>query len=213
MNQPNNPVGRLKQMLALEERRSALQAELDSLVQQLNRLKDSLFDNVQPAAAAVPAARRGPAPGVRRGGRRGVLKEKIMAALTSAGSAGVRVKELAVSLGTKPVNIHSWFHSALKGASPITKITGGHYRLGASSAAAASAPAPARRSRRRGTKRGQLTATILSELKAAGPKGVSVGDIAKKLGANYRNVYIWFATTGKKFKEVKKVAPATYKIS
>jgi uncharacterized protein YjcR len=52
-----------------------------------------------------------------------------MAALTAAGAAGVQVKELAEAIGTKAVNIHSWFHSTIKRNPEIKKISGGHYRL------------------------------------------------------------------------------------
>lgn len=220
MNQPNTRVDRLKQMLALEERRSTLQNELDSLVQQLHQLKDQLFDDNAPALAApvrkVAPAAAAPASGGRRGGRRPILKEKIMAALQSAGSNGVIVKDLAAAIGINPVNVHSWFHSALKRPdSGIIKISGGHYKLGrgGSSSAAPSAPAPkkAPRGKRKGMKRGELTANILATLKAAGGSGVTVTDLSKQLGANYRNIYIWFATTGKKFKQVQKAGPATYK--
>jgi hypothetical protein len=65
---------------------------------------------------------------------------------------------------------------------------------------------------RKGTKRGELTAAILDGLKTAGTVGITVADLAKKLGANYKNIYIWFATTGKKH-PVKKLAPATYSLS
>jgi hypothetical protein len=114
------------------------------------------------------------------------------------------------------VNIHSWFHSALKRDKSITKLSSGHYRLTASSTVAKTPPTttvvkPAKRARR-GTKRGQLTADILGGLRAAGSKGITVADLAAKLGANYKNIYIWFATTGKKH-PVTKLAPATYKLS
>lgn len=203
-------------MLSLEQRRSDLQQELDSLVQQLDSLKKNLFNENAPATKAtapVAASVRKAAP---KRAKRGALKAKITAALESAGSLGVKVKDLAAALGTKPVNVHSWFHSALKRGSGITKLSGGHYRLAGSSAGAKAAPAakaakPAKKARK-GAKRGQLTADILSALKSAGTKGTTVGDLASKLGANYKNIYIWFATTGKKH-PVKKLAPATYSLS
>jgi hypothetical protein len=37
-----------------------------------------------------------------------------MTALEAAGSAGIKVKELSEAIGTKAVNIHSWFHSTVK---------------------------------------------------------------------------------------------------
>jgi hypothetical protein len=221
MKSTNIQVDRLKQMLTLEQRRLDLQTELDSLVQQVEVLKKGLFDGgsspVKDRVASSGPVRTRKA----KRGQRGLLKQKITAALESAGALGVKVKDLAAALDTKPVNIHSWFHSALKRDKSITKITGGHYRLSTSGAtakgAAAAAPVkakPAKVARKagKGAKRGQLTADILGALKAAGSKGITVADLASKLGANYKNIYIWFATTGKKH-PVKKLAPATYSLA
>ena len=57
-----------------------------------------------------------------------------------------------------------------------------------------------------------MSAAIIENLKAAGAKGVKIGDLADKLGAKYKNVYIWFATTGKKNTSIKRIAPATYRL-
>ena len=218
MKNLNPRIERLKQMMVLEEKRTALQGELDSISQQLSALKDRLLDEGGGRAALAPRIT-----GVARktGGKRqkrGLLKDKIMAALDAAGSAGVKVKDLAAALGTKPVNIHSWFHSALKRKAPIKKITGGHYRLaGKGTVAAARVAKPAKTAAkgkgRRGAKRGQLTARILAALKDAGSGGITVADLSNKLGAKYKNIYIWFATTGKKNSSVKKLGPAKYKLA
>jgi phosphatidylserine/phosphatidylglycerophosphate/cardiolipin synthase-like enzyme len=148
-----------------------------------------------------------------------------MAALEAAGDAGVRVKELAQAIGTKPVNIHSWFHSSMKRYPAIKKIQGGHYRLqgnlgdgksasgGGRKAPTAKASKTTPRGKGKGpSKRGQLSARILSELESAGSQGINVRELADKLGANYKNIYIWFATTGKKNSSIKKVGPAQYRL-
>jgi hypothetical protein len=216
MTTNSTQVDRLKQMLSLEQRRSDLQQQLDSLVQQLENLKKALLGDSSPVAKATSPTAAPAAKGKGKRSKRGVLKEKITAALESAGSLGVKVKDLAEAIGTKPVNIHSWFHSALKRDSAITKVRGGHYRLSSSSAGAKAAPVtkavkPGKK-KGKGTKRGQLTADILGALKTVGSKGITVADLSKKLGANYKNIYIWFATTGKKH-PVKKLAPATYALA
>ena len=77
---------------------------------------------------------------------------------------------------------------------------------------AVATPVKAAKGKKR-AKRGQLSANILSELKSAGSKGVTVADLASKLGADYKNIYVWFATTGKNRPGVKKIAPATYKLA
>ena len=99
MKNLNPRIERLKQMMVLEEKRAALQGELDSISQQLSSLKDRLLDEGGGGAAAAPRIA-----GIARktGGKRqkrGLLKDKIMAALDAAGSAGVKVKDLAAALG------------------------------------------------------------------------------------------------------------------
>jgi hypothetical protein len=51
---------------------------------------------------------------------------------------------------------------------------------------------------------------IVGTLKAAGKSGATVKDIAKKLGKSYGNISVWFHTTGKGIKEIKKVAPGKF---
>lgn len=218
----NSRIERIKQMMALEEKRAALQGELDSVMKQMSGLKDRLFEEAASVASPTPKLANVAQRFSKKRQARGLLKDKVMAALEAAGSMGVKVKELAAVIGTKPVNIHSWFHSALKRKAPIKKLTGGHYRLDTKSVAAATAasakPAkatvPATNGKaRRGLKRGQLTADIIAALKNAGSAGISVADLSSKLGAKYKNIYIWFATTGKKNAAVKKVGPAKYKLA
>lgn len=224
----NNPrIERLKEMLALEERRAKLHEDLSTLLARMSSVRETFFERGGTRAAAVVAApstgsgrtRVGP----RRKAKRGALKEKIMAALEAAGATGVRVKDLAAKLATKPVNIHSWFHSTSKRNAAIKKISGGHYRLENKGAAVSSkstttggSTSPragkARGGRGRQSKRGELSARIVSELQRAGSKGITVRELAGKLGTKYKNTYIWFATTGKKNSKIKKTGPATYKI-
>lgn len=63
----------------------------------------------------------------------------------------------------------------------------------------------------KGNARGQLLARILTSLKAAGSSGVTIKTLAEKFKMPYRNVQVWFATTGKKNPSIKKIAPATYR--
>ena len=225
MNPANSRIQSLKEMLSLEERRAGLQKDIDAIEQRMSALKDAIFSGSAATAAPSPSvsASRKTTQRASNGRQpRGLLKDKIMTALQAAGSEGVRVKDLAEALNTKAVNVHSWFHSNIKRDSSIKKISGGHYRLaGSSRSSDESAPAAAKpsagrpkkadgRGGSRTGKRGQLSAKILDALKSAGSNGISVGDLSTKLGLKYKNVYIWFATTGKKNSQVKKVAPATY---
>lgn len=62
---------------------------------------------------------------------------------------------------------------------------------------------------RRG-KRGQMKARVVEALTAAGKEGMSVKDLAQKLRTTYGNVSVWFQSTGKQFKEIRRVAPGRY---
>jgi hypothetical protein len=64
--------------------------------------------------------------------------------------------------------------------------------------------------RRMASPPGGLKGRIIRALRAAGDKGVTVTDLAAKLGKSYGNISVWFHTTGKGVKEIKKVAPGKF---
>jgi hypothetical protein len=225
MSNLTSRIDRLKSLLVLEEKRAALQLEVDELHRQITTIRDHLFDEA-PTPVAQPAAKVARKSAPKGRAQRGALKASILSALEAAGHAGVRVTELAGSLGTKAANLHAWFHSTAKKLPQIVKVAGGHYRLNglapqpakASTAAAttkkpAKAVKPAKASKPGRAKRGALTENILVTLGEAGSQGISIKDVSAKVGAHYRNVAVWFATTGKKNPKIKKVAPATYKLA
>lgn len=77
--------------------------------------------------------------------------------------------------------------------------------------APAAKPAPAPKSAKaKRTRPGHFRDSVIDLLKGAGKTGISVKDIAAKLGVNAQRIYAWFNATGKNVKEIKKVAPATY---
>ena len=55
-----------------------------------------------------------------------------------------------------------------------------------------------------------LKERIVQTLKTAGKSGVTVKDMAAKLGKSYGNVSVWFHTTAKSMKEIKKVEPGRF---
>lgn len=209
----------LKSLLALEEKRTALQEQIDDIEQQILSIRDQILGD---APSTIARAVRKIAPKAGRA-QRGALKAQIIAALESAGHAGVRVTELAEALGTKAANLHAWFHATAKRMPSIVKVAGGHYRLngnGNGAKATASAPAAAKAPKAKAgkakggkAKRGALSDNVLAALESAGSNGISIKDLSDKVGSNYRNVAVWFATTGKKNPKIKKVAPATYKLA
>ncbi len=58
--------------------------------------------------------------------------------------------------------------------------------------------------------RGQLKEQIIRNLQAAGKSGVAVKDLAAKLGRSYGSISVWFHSTAKGVKEIKKVAPGRF---
>lgn len=59
-------------------------------------------------------------------------------------------------------------------------------------------------------RRGWLKKGLLKALEAAGKAGLTVKELAEKLGAKPSSVSVWFYTTGKKIKGIKKVGKAKY---
>ena len=221
----NTRIALYREAMDLESKRAALQAEIDQVTSRLTNIHGQLFTGEGSTTTTTTPSRPSPAgipaPSRRSRGRsgRGELKAKVLQALSAAGSSGVRVKELANALGTKAANIYSWFQSATKRMPQIKKVGEAHYRLEGSlpeSSLAAPAPKPARRGRHKSTrphsKRGELAARILEAMKAAGKQGIKVRELAALLGVNPKNLFIWFATTGKKNKAIKKTGEGQYRL-
>ena len=55
-----------------------------------------------------------------------------------------------------------------------------------------------------------LKERIVQTLKTAGKSGATVKDLAAKLGKSYGNIGVWFHTTAKGIKEIKKVEPGRF---
>lgn len=216
-----------KEAMDLERERAALQGQLDQLHARLDHIKGALFSSglspSAPLSGKVKAVAAKAAPVLSKvRAKRGALKQRILEALAVAGKDGIRVRDLAASIGSKPAALHSWFQFARKNIRAIRKAGMGRYRLVGAlpKQAPAASPAtakpkaaakPPRASRKsQGTPRGHLSDAIHAALQAAGKGGARVGDMAKKFGINPRNLFVWFATTGKKFKAIKKVAPGHY---
>ena len=98
-------------------------------------------------------------------------------------------------------------------------------KMSAAARARISAAMKARWARRRGKQRvsrlaaakakgrspgAPLKERIVQSLKTAGKSGVTVKDLAAKLGKSYGNISVWFHTTAKGVKEIKKVEPGRF---
>jgi hypothetical protein len=72
---------------------------------------------------------------------------------------------------------------------------------------------PAAKKRRgRRTQRGELKNKVLTALRAAGQRGMTIGDLSDKLGVKRANLYVWFNGTGRNIREIKKIAQAKYRL-
>ncbi len=98
----------------------------------------------------------------------------------------------------------------------IEKLAAGHYRLTGNPTLTKSKDSTNLRKIRGATrmrpKRGETTRRILKTLLEAGGSGIAARDIAKKIGSHYRNVHVWFASTGKKTNQVERIARGIYRI-
>jgi len=190
-----------------------------------------------PRPAAAPAKAR-PAPA--RRAKRGAVKAAVLDLIKGAGKPGITVKDLAARLGAKYNRIFTWFYTTGRNVAEIRKVGPGKYAwvgggapevkpapvaasapaakpVAAPKAATAAKPAPTvkpvapvKRGAGKRAKPGQFKDSVLATVKAAGKAGISVKDIARKLGLNPQRIYVWFNATGSKVKAIKKVAPATY---
>jgi len=80
-------------------------------------------------AKAPVAAKATKAPAApKKAGKRGAIKEQIVAALQKSGAKGVSVKDLSEKLGVKTGNIHVWFATTGKTVG-VEKVAPGVYRL------------------------------------------------------------------------------------
>jgi hypothetical protein len=60
-------------------------------------------------------------------------------------------------------------------------------------------------------KSGAVKTAIIELVKGAGAAGITVKEVAAKIGGGYNRVSVWFNSTGKRVKEIKKVGLGTYR--
>jgi hypothetical protein len=135
----------LRELLSLTEKRETLACELAAI--------NAKIEAALSGTTALPSARkslggdqvgnRRPVKASRKRGKRGATKEAILAALKTAGSAGIAVRNLAASLGLKNQNVHVLFHTTGKKIREIEKAGKATYRFkGTEGAKPDPSPAP-----------------------------------------------------------------------
>jgi predicted transcriptional regulator with HTH domain len=218
----------LTELLQLEQTRLNLTSSLNHVLGQIRSLQADLLHSSQAVenlfGADSDSLQRTktcpPTNGSNRRMRRGELRNRIITFLKSAGPNGARVKEIADALGMKPVNIHSWFHTATRRFSQIQRSGPGRYRLESELLdvdAKVMPPLKKRRPRasaqKSRSKRGEVSRRILEVLETAAPGAVKVAEIAERVGANYRNVHVWLSSIGKRNPRIIRSGRGLYRIT
>jgi hypothetical protein len=70
-----------------------------------------------------------------------------------------------------------------------------------------------RQSRRQRAQRGALKEKIVATLRERGAKGATVGELSQKLNVPSANLYVWFNSTGKNVRGLRKVGTAKYRLA
>jgi hypothetical protein len=114
----------LTQLIGLVKEKESLQTKLDQVNAALHTLETGKAPKKRGRKPGRPPGsvskfKLGKGRKTKRGKR---LKEPLLKALTSAGSSGITVKELAAKLKVKPGNIFSWFYTTGKKIKGINKI-------------------------------------------------------------------------------------------
>lgn len=225
---PNAAVPRLtsiRELMHLEEQRMELEASLSDVRVRMSQLQSSLVSSLTPQKNAAFSQPRehitAPAPTEQPPAARlpriirGHLRTQILAALLAVGPEGISVPDLARSLGMKPVNVHSWFHSARKRIPEIKKNGPGRYCLiGIPNCLSQPEPKIIRQRDRSQTRapRGETTRRIMEVFAAEGGRAMAVSEIAAKIGVHNRNVHVWLSSTGKKNPKIVRSGRGTYQM-
>jgi len=217
----------LKRIAQLLEKKEVLEGQLEQVTSELSRFESGESANPAKSEPGPKGARPTKVRGKRAA--RGAVKAAIMDLIQAAGESGVTVKDIAAKLGVSYNRVFTWFYNTGSKIKEIKKAGPGRYAWAGGAARAirpAPAPRPTPKPKPRPTaptkavvkkaapaKRGKPGVTkegIVELLKGAGAEGITVKDLAVKLGVNPQRLYVWFGATGKAVKEIKKVAPAKY---
>jgi len=219
MTTPNLSIAHLEELLAFAKKKLALSLDLEKIEKEIA----SFFGGGKPAPEA-PSKRGRPAKKTvivksRIKAPRGTLKAQILGALAEAGKGGMSIGEVAEKTGAKKSSLNTWFYTTGKKAG-VKKVSRGRFVFTGKNAdevpAQPSAPKRKPRAQRasgKGSKkapRGTLKPAILAALQDAPKDGLSVTEVADRIGAKRNTVNVWFYTTGKKVKELKKVSKGRF---
>ncbi|MEY2597866.1 MAG: hypothetical protein RLZZ142_125, partial [Verrucomicrobiota bacterium] len=118
----NNPrIETLKELLLLEAQRERMESQLFLVLERICALQRQAWGHLRTSPSLPIPRRKRMAPGE--------LRKQVFEVLRSAGPQGLRVSQIAATLGVRSANLHAFFYS-LRGRHPeVQKIASGHYRL------------------------------------------------------------------------------------
>lgn len=119
----------LRELTKLAEQKLELTEKIKAIDARINAVA-----NGTPVAKAASSKKGVAASGKKsvgapKSGKRGQLKQQIIALLSKAGAEGIPVKEISQTLGVKNQNVHVWFSTTGKKVPGITKLFGARYAL------------------------------------------------------------------------------------
>jgi hypothetical protein len=134
MNLTNITSTGLRNLIKLTERKESLIKQIEAIEGELASLFTGKRVRITGKRRGRPAKKEAntsakPVSGKAKRAPRGAIKKKIIAALKSAGDAGMKVTDLSKKIGVKNANVHVWFSSTGSKLSEIKKVGKGHYKL------------------------------------------------------------------------------------
>ena len=232
MNLTSLTAADFKQILGLLEQREELQAQAAKINAQL-----AAFERGEPAGAAEsqpgqkpspkPPAQSQPKPRRAKRAERGSVKAAIIGLIKGAGELGITVKEIAANLGVDYNRVFTWFYNTGKAIKEIKKAGPGKYSwvervtprakpspvpkaLPVSKPQSSATQSAAKPAKGKGGIPGSIKDRVIVVLKDAGRAGIRVREVAGKLGLKPANIGVWFARTGKRVKQIKRLGKGKY---
>ena len=141
----------LRRLLSLTDKKAQLIKAVSEVEDQIAKaLKGAATATVEAAEAVTPfkPAKKGKKAKKAKGTKPGGLKERILALLEAAGDEGIRVKDIAEKLASKPGNIAVWFSTT--GKALTTKVAPGRFARKGSRKASTSTKSAHKPAKKRG---------------------------------------------------------------
>jgi hypothetical protein len=114
----------LHRLVQLVQEKEKVQAALAQVNRSLENLDRASTEGKNNDAKRLPLPSKPKRAGSARKGKRGALGKTILKFLANKGKAGAHVKEIATTIGRKPVNITAYFYGTGKKVKGIRRLGG-----------------------------------------------------------------------------------------